>query len=161
MLLSVLNLAVINRTENEYFFFAARASFAQVHLCCDGQTLFNTDTQHVAIHNMPFLYRLHSDETLSSTRLRQALQQVAMKHESLHTSLVFNEENNIFIQRIIDLADNNNNLFEFNESTFETDEQFNNIIQKETENSQYFDLSQGLVCRCHIVYYKQISSIIF
>ena len=120
------------RIENEYFFFAARASFAQVRLWYDGQTLFNTDTQHVVNPQYAIsLSLLHSDETLSSTRLRQALQQVVMKHQSLHTSLVFNEENNIFIQRIIDLADNNNNLFEFIESTFETDEQLNNIMHEE------------------------------
>ena len=49
-------------------------------------------------------------------------------------------------------------MFAFIESTFETDEQLNDIMYDEKRNSQLFDLTQGLVFRCHIVYYKQISS---
>jgi hypothetical protein len=62
------------------------------------------------------------------------------------------------MQHIIDHKDNNNNLFPVIESTFETDEQLNMIINDEQYNSQHFDLSQGLIFRCHILYYKQISS---
>ena len=107
---------------------------------------------------MPFLYRLCSDETLSTARLHKAIQQVVIKHQSLHTSLVFNKENNLLIQKLVDITDNNDNLFEFIESTFETDEQLNNIMHVEQYDPQLFDLSQGLVFRCHFVYYKQISS---
>ena len=99
---------------------------------------------------MPFLYRLCSDETLSTARLHKAIQQVVIKHQSLHTSLVFNKENNLLIQKLVDITDNNDNLFEFIESTFETDEQLNNIMHVEQYDPQLFDLSQGLVFRCHI-----------
>ncbi len=51
-----------------------------------------------------------------------------------------------------------NELFTFIESAYETDEQLNNILCDEHANSQHFDLARGLVFRCHIVYYKQISS---
>ena len=107
---------------------------------------------------MPFLYRLSSTNTLSIKQLHQALQQVVIKHQSLRTSLVFNEEMNVLLQRIIDHSDNNNKLFEFIESTFETDEQLNNIMYDEKTNPRIFDLTQGHVFRCHLVYYKEISS---
>ena len=107
---------------------------------------------------MPFLYRLSSDHTLSIKQLRQALHKIIIKHQSLRTSLIFDKQNNQLIQQIIDFNDNNNNLFPFIESIFETDEQLNNIIYDEQRNSQHFNLIQGLVFRCHLVYYKQISS---
>ena len=107
---------------------------------------------------MPFLYHLHLDHTLSTTQLRQALQLILTKHPSLRTSLIFDKEKNLLMQKIIDSNDNNNRTFEFIESTFETDDQLNNIMHNEKCNSQLFDLAQGLVFRCHLVYYKEISS---
>ena len=107
---------------------------------------------------MPFLYRLSSGHSLSIIQLRQALHKIIIKHQSLRTSLIFDKQNNQLIQQIIDFNDNNNNLFSFIESIFETDEQLNDIMHHEKGNSQLFDLSQGLVFRCHLVYHKQISS---
>ena len=62
------------------------------------------------------------------------------------------------MQRSIDLNDNNNASFIFIESTFEIDEQINDIMHDEKGNSQLFDLDQGLVSRCHVIYYKEICS---
>jgi len=107
---------------------------------------------------MPFLYRLSSDHTLSIIQLRQALHKIINKHQSLRTSLTFDKQNNQLIQQIIDFNDKNNNLFSFIETIFETDEQLNNILYDEQRNSQLFHLSQGLVFRCHLLYYQQISS---
>jgi hypothetical protein len=107
---------------------------------------------------MPFLYRLSPSYTLSTQHLRHILQLIINKHQSLRTSLIFNAKNNHVIQRIIHSNDNNNHqLFTFIQSTFETDEQFKNIIHDEQHNSQHFNLTQGLVFRCHILYYKQKS----
>jgi hypothetical protein len=80
------------------------------------------------------------------------------KHESLRTSLIFDAKKNLLIQRVIDSKNNKNQMFAFIETVFEADEQLNNIIQEEKYNSQLFDLAHGLVFRCHLVYYKQISS---
>jgi hypothetical protein len=108
---------------------------------------------------MPFLYRLSPYHTLSISHLRHVLQPIINKHQSLRTSLIFNAENNLLTQRIIHSNDNNNHqLFTFIESIFETDQQLNNIMHDEQTNSQYFNLTQGLVFRCHILYYKQIST---
>ena len=107
---------------------------------------------------MPFLYRLSSQHTLSIQQLRQALQLVVTKHQSLHTSLTFDTEKNTLMQRIINLNNGNNELFAFIESTFDTNEQLNDIMHEEKRNPQLFDLAHGLVFRCHILYYKQISS---
>jgi fengycin family lipopeptide synthetase D len=107
---------------------------------------------------MPFLYRLSPQHTLSIRQLHQALQLLVTKHQSLRTSLTFDAEKNLLMQRIIDFNADNNQLFAFVESIFETDEQLNDILHEEKRNSQLFDLAQGLVFRCHVVYYKEISA---
>ena len=107
---------------------------------------------------MPFLYRLSYQHTLSIKQLRRAFQLVVTKHQSLHTSLIFDTQKNLLMQRIIDLNNSNKELFAFIESTFDTDEQLNNIMDNELQHSQHFDLAHGLVFRCHILYYKQITS---
>ena len=107
---------------------------------------------------MPFLYRLHSQHTLSIKQLRQALQLVVNKHLSLRTSLIFDKQNNLLKQRIINFNDDKKQIFTFIESTFNTDEQLTDIMHNEKRNSQLFDLAQGLVFRCHLVYYREISS---
>ncbi|CAF4365039.1 unnamed protein product, partial [Adineta steineri] len=61
------------------------------------------------------------------------------------------------MQRTIDMNDNSRQLFRFFESTYETKEQLNEILQDEKRNPYLFDLARGLVFRCHIIYYKQIS----
>jgi NRPS condensation-like uncharacterized protein len=106
---------------------------------------------------MPFLYRLLSQHTLSVQKLLHALQLIVIKHQSLRTSLVFDKENNRLMQQIIDRNDNNK-LFALIESTFETDDQLNEIMHDEKRNSQHFDLAEGPVFRCHLVFHKQISS---
>jgi hypothetical protein len=107
---------------------------------------------------MPFVYRLSPQHTLSIKQLRHALQLILIKHESLRTSLIFDNEKNRLIQRAINQDKNENNIFPITESIFETDEQLNDIMYDEKRNSQLFDLAQGLVFRCHVVYYKKISS---
>lgn len=62
------------------------------------------------------------------------------------------------MQRIVELYSNNNGLFTFIESTFDTDEQLDEIISNEKHNCELFNLAQGLVFRCHLVYHKNISA---
>jgi hypothetical protein len=62
------------------------------------------------------------------------------------------------MQRIMDLNDNNKQLFTFTQSTFENDQQLNDFMYYEKSNSQLFDLVQGLVFRCHLLHYKDLSS---
>ncbi|CAF1179572.1 unnamed protein product [Adineta steineri] len=62
------------------------------------------------------------------------------------------------MQQIIDFSQNNTTLFTFIESTYTTHEQLNYILHEERHNSQFFDLTKGLGFRCHLVYYKSISS---
>ncbi|CAF3056495.1 unnamed protein product, partial [Rotaria sp. Silwood2] len=81
-----------------------------------------------------------------------------MKHKCLRTSLVFDIEKNTLIQRIVESNDNNNELFTFIESTIETDEELKNIMYDERKNPNHFNLAQGLVFRCHVVFYKQHSN---
>ncbi|CAF3299510.1 unnamed protein product, partial [Rotaria sp. Silwood2] len=103
-------------------------------------------------------YRLHSGHTLSTEQLRHALHLTVNKHPSLHTSLHFDIQKNQLMQRVITHEDKNNNLFSVIETTYETDEQLNEVLHDEKRNPHLFDLAQGLVFRCHLLYYKQISS---
>ncbi|CAF4140373.1 unnamed protein product, partial [Adineta steineri] len=135
------------------------ASNAQARIWLDEQTRFDRHKSKVTIYNMPFIYQLCSSDVLSTVLLHQALLKLINKHQSLRTLLIFNTQNNMLMQRILDSNDYyNNKLFTFIQSTYETHEQLNNIIYNEQTNSQYFDLTQGLVFRCHLIYHKQISS---
>ncbi|CAF4006926.1 unnamed protein product, partial [Adineta steineri] len=139
----------------------APASFAQARIWLDERIRFDPDKPQIAIYNMPFVYRLQSDHTLSIKQLHHALHLTINKHPSLHTSLHFDIQKNLLMQRVItheDKNDNNNNMFSIIETTYETDEQLNEILHDEKRNPHLFDLAQGLVFRCHIIYYKQISS---
>ncbi len=107
---------------------------------------------------MPFLYRISSEDTLSIKQFRHALQLIVTKHLSLRTSLIFDTESNKLMQRIIELNDKETQPFTLMESIFDTDEQLIHIMHDEKRNSQLFNLAQGLVFRCHLVHYKQISS---
>ncbi|CAF4149930.1 unnamed protein product, partial [Adineta steineri] len=140
----------------------APASFAQARIWLDERIRFNPDKPQTAIYNMPFAYRLHSGHTLSIKQLRHALHLTVNKHPSLHTSLHFDIQKNQLMQRVITHEDknynNNNDMFSIIETTYETDEQLNEILLDEKRSPHLFHLDQGLVFRCHIIYYKQISS---
>ncbi|CAF4087819.1 unnamed protein product, partial [Adineta steineri] len=136
----------------------APASYAQARIWLDERIRCDPDKPQVAIYNMPFEYRLFPEHTLSIKRFLHALQLITLKHQSLHTSLVFDTEKNQVIQRIIDLNSNHKQMLSVIESIYETDEQLSHIIHEEKHKPQLFALAQGLVFRCHLVYYKQISS---
>ncbi|CAF1356562.1 unnamed protein product [Adineta steineri] len=134
----------------------APASYAQARIWLDERIRFDSKNSKVAIYNMPFLHRLSSAGTLSISKLRQALQHVLIKHSALRTSLYFDTNKNLLMQKIIDHTDNKD-LFTFIEGTFETDEDLNKIMHNERGNPNNFNLLIGIVCRCHVVYYKNIS----
>ncbi|CAF0990604.1 unnamed protein product [Adineta steineri] len=141
------------------FFVIAPASFSQARIWLDERIRFDPDQPQIAIYNMPCVYRLQSGHTLSVKQLHRALQLTMDKHHSLHTSLYFDIKKNLLMQRVITQEDkNSNNMFSIIESTYETDEQLNEILHDEKRNPHLFDLAQGLVFRCYIIYYKQISS---
>ncbi|CAF4348095.1 unnamed protein product, partial [Adineta steineri] len=132
--------------------------FAQARIWLDERIRFDPEKPQVAIYNMPFVYRLQSGHTLSVKQLHQALQLTVNKHLSLHTSLIFDAQMNLLIQRVITRKDNYTDMFSIIETTYETDEQLNEILHDEKRNPYLFHLDQGLAFRCHLVYHKQVSS---
>ncbi|CAF1477875.1 unnamed protein product, partial [Adineta steineri] len=134
------------------------ASFAQARIWLDERIRFDPDKPQVAIYNMPFVYCLETGHTLSIKQLHRALHLTVKKHPSLHTSLCFDIQRNLLMQQVIIHQDKNSNMFPIIETTYETDEQLSEILHNEKLNPRFFDLAQGLVFRCHIIYYKQISS---
>ncbi|CAF1583625.1 unnamed protein product, partial [Adineta steineri] len=133
------------------------ASFVQARIWLDERIRFHPDKPQTATYNMPFLYRLINQHSLSKRQLRHALHLLIIKHQSLHTSLIFDTEKNLLIQRVNDINNTNNQFYTFTESVFQTDEQLNSIMHEEKGNPYLFDLSHGVVFRCHVVYYKEIS----
>ena len=107
---------------------------------------------------MPFLYHLAWNNTLSIKQLRHALQLILKKHQSLRTSLIFDDNKNILMQQVMNQEENEKHLFPITQSTFDTDEQPKDIMYEEKRNPQLFGLAEGLVFRCHILHYKEISS---
>ncbi|CAF1440341.1 unnamed protein product, partial [Adineta steineri] len=89
----------------------APASYAQARIWLDERIRFDPDKPQTAIYNMPFVYRLQPDHTLSIKQLRLALHLTVNKHPSLHTSLHFDIQKNLLMQRVITHEDKNNNLF--------------------------------------------------
>jgi hypothetical protein len=137
----------------------APASYAQARIWLDERVRFHSDKPQMAIYNMPFVYHVSPDHTLSVKQLRQAIQLVINKHQSLRTCLVFNTEKNILMQQLTDLNDNcSSKFFTFIESVFEKTEELHSIMQDERGNPQHFDLTHGPVFRCHVLYYKQMSA---
>ncbi|UJR06585.1 hypothetical protein I4U23_010869 [Adineta vaga] len=134
------------------------ASYAQARIWLGEQMRFDLDQPQVAIYNMPFVYHLSTNNTISVKQLQHALDLTISKHLALHTAFIFDKDKNILMQRIIDITTDQKTLFTFIESTYETQQQLNNIIHEEKRNPQLFNLTQGLVFRCHLVYYKHISS---
>ena len=138
--------------------YLALASTAQARIWLDQQIRFHPHKPLVAIYNMPFLFHLHPHHTLSVSQLHHALQHIIIKHLALRTSLIFHKHNNQLIQRVNHPNDHNNQLFTFIESTFDTDEQLTHTMHDEKSNAHLFDLAQGLVFRCHLLYCKQTST---
>ncbi|CAF4221007.1 unnamed protein product, partial [Adineta steineri] len=134
------------------------ASFAQARIWLDERIRFDLEKPQVAIYNMPFVYRLQSSHTLSVKQLRHALHLTIDKHLTLHTSLIFDTKMNLLMQRVITRKENYTDMFSIIENSYETQKQLNDIIHEENFTPQLFDLAEGLVFRCHLVYYKQISS---
>ena len=58
----------------------------------------------------------------------------------------------------MDSDGNEKESFKFTESTFDSDEQLTHIMHGEKDNSQLFNLAEGLVFRCHLVHHKQTST---
>ncbi|CAF1541999.1 unnamed protein product, partial [Adineta steineri] len=150
-----MELVVFHRLQN--IVDEAPASFAQARIWLDERIRFDPDKPQIAIYNMPFVYRLQSDHTLSIKQLHHALYLTVNKHHSLHTSLHFDIQKNLLMQRVI-THEHKINMFSIIETTYETDEQLDEILHGEKRNLRLFDLDQGLVFRCHIIYHKQISS---
>ncbi|UJR06882.1 hypothetical protein I4U23_011171 [Adineta vaga] len=123
----------------------APASYAQARIWLDEQMRFDPDHPQVAIYNMPFVYHFSPNNTISIKQLQHALYLTVNKHLSLHTAFIFDKNKNILMQRIVEINNNHMTLFTFTESTYQTQEQLNNIIQEEKRNPQLFNLAQGLL----------------
>ena len=148
--------ALFKKTSNNSFFSLAEASFAQSRIILDEQIRMHLLTeQHATVYNIPLLYRL-SEGFLFIKDLRRALQQIALKHAVLRTSIQLDLVNGNLTQRI--QSENDRDWFTFC-TTFIDGEEDKSLIEKifikEMTNQTYFDVNQGQVCRCHIVHHSR------
>ncbi|CAF1137805.1 unnamed protein product [Adineta ricciae] len=118
------------------------ASFAQARIW--------SEENNLAINNMPFVFHIERG-SLTVERLKRAFQLVIMKHESLRTALIFDNDHQQLMQHIRHLKDDQD-LFSFTESTDIHRQDLMRILHDERGNSCHFDLEKGLVSRLHILY---------
>jgi hypothetical protein len=128
----------------------ASASLIQKRIWIDEQ--MNSDSQ-ISINNIPFFYQL-IEGTISIERLRRALRLVVLQHSILRTSLVFDTTKDCVIQRIIESKNDEEELFVFVKSVFNSDIDLKTIIQDELCNPLNFNLFNGHVFRVHIVLHE-------
>ncbi|CAF3762763.1 unnamed protein product [Rotaria sp. Silwood1] len=129
------------------------ASYAQTRIWNDEKVRFDSQSLDVAIHNMPFMYRVSPGATLSISRLRRALHLVVLKHQPLRTSLIYDTKEDMLLQKVNNTT--HDGLFTFIESTFKTNDDLTKIQYEERTNLDHFDLVQGRVFRCHVLYHKK------
>ncbi|CAF4565110.1 unnamed protein product [Rotaria socialis] len=133
----------------------APASSAQARIWLDERIRFNPENPEVAIYNMSFPYRIAPGSSIQIKQLRKALQIIILKHESLRTAIFFDSNDNILMQKIVDATNPNNQLFEFVESQYTSEEELNSIMHDERGNPKHFNVSIGRVCRCRIARHKE------
>ncbi len=136
-------------------YFLADASFAESRIVLDEQIrLHQLTDNNVAIYVIPLLYRV-SQGSLSIKRLRGSLQQITRKHAILRTAFRFDSVNGNLTQYI--QPNNVREWFSFCTTNIdnEKDERLlQTILFEEMTNRMHFDLTQGEVCRCHIVRHR-------
>lgn len=131
----------------------APASYAQ------NRTWFDLYQTQIVPNNLYFSYRILSDKILSITQLCYALQLVVRKHESLRTALIYDIEKNSLLQMIMNSNHNKcQQLFSFTKSFIDTCHELKITLHEEFTTSNYFNLEQGTVFRCHVI--QQRKSII-
>lgn len=122
---------------------------AQKHIFIDEQV--NSDSQ-IGINNILVFYQSIKG-TISIERLRRALQLVVLQHPILRPSFVFDTSRGCLIQRIVESKNDEEELFYFVKSTFNSDIDLKAIIENELCHHSDFNLLTSHVFRVHIVLY--------
>jgi hypothetical protein len=126
---------------------------AQERIFLDEQIRFSSQKSNI-MYVIPLLYRLTSSaHHLSIVRLCQAFQHVIIKHKVLRTAIYFDTNGNI-IQHCLDptqiIHQIKTNAFSIM-NLQNDDRHLNEIIDEILNQSDLFDLSKGLVIRCHVL----------
>ncbi|UJR17611.1 hypothetical protein I4U23_004507 [Adineta vaga] len=134
------------------------ASYAQERIWLDEQMRFSKEDENnrLAIYNMPYLYKIRKDhgKEISIDYLRRSLEFLLEKHSVLRTALIYSSKDNCLKQRIQPLT---STCYIFEMTTIVDD--YENELRKILNNEQttnYFNLKQGLVFRCHLI--KQVKN---
>ena len=119
----------------------AITSFAQDRIVVDEQIrMQRLSEKHMSVYNCPMVFRV-SQNCVSIKRLREALEQITLKHAILRTSVQLDN-----MTQSIHLQDR----FTFSVSLIENNS-IETILLDENSNKTYFNLEQGQVFRCHLV----------
>ncbi|CAF1555547.1 unnamed protein product, partial [Adineta ricciae] len=129
------------------------ASYAQCRIWLNEETNRKNVTSEMTINNKLFLYEINKNVKISLKRLNEVLELIIEKHEILRTSIKFDKETNELKQYI---NESNKKSFELLKSIYETNDEIERIINEEKYSNKLFNLNEGLVFRCHIIYYREI-----
>ncbi|CAF4204968.1 unnamed protein product, partial [Adineta steineri] len=127
----------------------AEASYAQQRIFVDQTIRFSSE---IAVYNIPLIYRVKStcnSEQITIDRLRRGIDALIAKHAILRTSMCWDTNTGILVQHIQQL--NSRAQYDFLISHVENDEQMTAICNKELTFSKLFDLTRGIIFRCHII----------
>ncbi|CAF3340149.1 unnamed protein product [Rotaria sp. Silwood2] len=123
-------------------------SFSQQRLWMDEKVRFNTSiNSQISIYNELLIYKLISSTSLSTHRLRHALTLVMGKHSILRTALIYDHDK--LIEKVLPKSDD---LFDLDTTHLIDNNHLKKILYNEETNRSLFDLEQGRVFRCHILY---------
>ncbi|CAF4782344.1 unnamed protein product, partial [Rotaria sp. Silwood2] len=128
----------------------APASLAQERIYLDQHIRFSSgkDYQYsIGAYNELTVLKIVTG-TISMLRLRTAIQWVLTKHLTLRTSLDFNSDKSMLLQRITQI----HQTFDFVPSqTFENDNHLHELLRQINENPNLFDLASGHVFHCQLL----------
>ncbi|CAF3248582.1 unnamed protein product, partial [Rotaria sp. Silwood2] len=132
----------------------APASFAQERIFLDQHIRFSSGKDYdysIGAYNELIVLKIVTG-TISMLRLRKAIQWVLTKHLTLRTSLDFNSDKSMLLQRITQM----HHTFEFVPSqTFDNDDHLHELLRQINENPNLFDLASGEVFHCQLLQRQQ------
>ncbi|CAF0996637.1 unnamed protein product [Didymodactylos carnosus] len=109
----------------------------------------------VSIYNIPVLFTLPPNRTLSIRRLHLSIRSVIRQHSILRTKIVYD---NCLKQIVQPVSDNDDCCYSFQRSCIEkttNDDVIEQILVNEINGDNHFNLEQGVVVRCHVIQQHQ------
>ncbi|CAF0938538.1 unnamed protein product [Didymodactylos carnosus] len=130
-------------------YFRSQASYAQVRYWLDEQIRFDQSSNEraLAVYHMPVLFEIKTGQ-LSVERLQSCLDLLVKKHSVLRTKVEYDSVDECLKQYVKPVEEC---CFKIEQSFMGTKQELDDILLNEETNQTLFSLSEGIVCRCHLI----------